>query len=178
MKNDRTVSDFSEDGGDLYPHMKLTAEAFPRVLATRVIAEDDAEYFGAFLGKTSVRILIDFLNRTFRLRSCDIAIDGNFPVPCTQYYLKRCLAPCVSNICPKAEYDDMVGYVRLFLANRRGELSDQLLARIDAASEDLDFETAAKWRDILLAVEEFWSNPRLNVWLDDTVDTYDADETV
>jgi excinuclease ABC subunit C len=178
MKNDRTVSDLSEDGGDLYPHMKLTSETFPRALATRVIAEDDAEYFGAFLGKTSVRILIDFLNRTFRLRSCDIPIDGSFPVPCTQYYLKRCVAPCVANICLQPAYIEMVGLVRLFLADRRRELTNMLLAKIEASSEDLDFETAVRWRDILLAVEEFWTNSRLNIWLDDTVDTYDADETV
>lgn len=178
MKNDRTVSDFSEDGGDLYPHLKLTAEQFPRILATRVIAEDDAEYFGAFLTKTSVRIVIDFLNRTFRLRSCDIAIDGNFPVPCTQYYLKRCLAPCVSAVCGLGEYLEMVHLVRLFLADRRSELAHGLKSRIAKSSDDLNFETAARWRDMLLAVEEFWGNPRLNIWLDDTVDTYDADETV
>ncbi|MEP6946713.1 MAG: hypothetical protein ABJA02_12410 [Acidobacteriota bacterium] len=177
MKNDRTVSDFSEDGGDLYPHLKITAETFPRILATRVIEEEDAEYFGAFLTKTSVRILIDFLNRTFRLRSCDIAIDGSFTVPCTQYYLKRCLAPCVTAICGQDEYAELVDLARLFLANWRPELRRALKRRIDESSEGLDFESAARWRDILFAVEDLWANPRLNVWLDDTVDTYDADET-
>ena len=178
MKNDKTVSDLSEDGGDLYPHFKITVEEFPRVLATRVIEEDDAEYFGAFLSKTAVRILMDLLNRTFRLRTCEIAIDGNFPVPCTQFYRKRCLAPCVSNLCNKSEYLEMVELVRLFLANRRGEFVRRLTKRIEGASEELDFESAAKWRDILLSVEAFWQDPRLNVWLDDTVDTFDADETV
>ncbi len=178
MINDRTASVFSEDGADLYPHMKITAEDFPRVLATRRFEDDESEYFGAFLSKTAVRILIDFVNRTFRLRSCDIKIDGNFPVPCTQYYRKRCLAPCVESICGREEYLERVALVRLFLSNRRELLVSELTRRINAAAEDLDFETAASWRDILLAVEEFWSNPRWQVWLDDATDTFVADETV
>lgn len=178
MKNDVTSSDLAEDGGDLYPHLKITAENFPRVLATRRFEDDDAEYFGAFLTKTAVRILIDFVNRTFRLRSCEINVDGSFQAPCTQYFRKRCLAPCVSNLCSKERYDEMVGLVRLFLADRRGDLETALYREIDEASDRLDFEQAAYWRDMLLAVESFWKNPRWQVWLDDAVDTYDADETI
>jgi len=178
MINDRTASVFSEDGADLYPHMKITAEEFPRVLATRRFVDDGSEYFGAFLSKTAVRILIDFVNKTFRLRSCDIKINGKYPVPCTQYYRKRCLGPCVESICGLDEYLEQVSLVRLFLSNQRELLLSELSRRIKAASEDLDFETAASWRDILLAVEEFWSNPRWQVWLDDATDTFVADETV
>lgn len=178
MINDRTASVFSEDGADLYPHIKITAEEFPRVLATRVFDDDGSEYFGAFLSKTSVRILIDFLNKTFRLRSCEIEIDGKFPVPCTQYYRKRCLAPCVESLCHKDDYGEMVGLVRLFLSNQRELLVSKLSRHISIAAEDLDFETAASWRDTLLGVEEFWSNPRWQVWLSDTVDTFVSDETI
>ncbi len=177
MRNDRSSTDFSEDGADLYPHLKLTSELFPRILATRRIEDDDAEYFGAFLTKTAVRILIDFLNRTFRLRSCDIEIDGNFPVPCTQYYTKRCLAPCVSSICSREKYLESVNLARLFLSDQRGNLSAILNRRIQADSENLDFESAARYRDILLAVEGYWQNPRWQVWLGDTTDTYETDET-
>ncbi|MEO6655626.1 MAG: hypothetical protein ABIO36_06045, partial [Pyrinomonadaceae bacterium] len=178
MINDRTASVFSEDGSDLYPHLKITAEEFPRIFATRRIEDDGAEYFGAFLTKTAVRILIDFLNRTFRLRSCDIEIDGNFPVPCTQYYRKRCLGPCVDSLCDRESYLGMVGLARLFLSNQRGLLMGELDRRIDQDAEDLEFESAAAWRDILIAVEHFWQNPRWQVWLDDTTDTYVTDETV
>lgn len=178
MKNDRLVSDLAEDGAGLYPHLKITNETFPRILGTRRDEEDGAEYFGAFLTKTSGRILIDFLNREFRLRSCDIQIDGSFPVPCTQFYSKRCLAPCVSAICSRDEYLEQVNLVRLFLANQRGLLTREIGNRISKLAEEFEFEAAAEWRDLLLSLEKWWSNSRLNVWLDDAVDTYETDETI
>jgi len=177
MKNDPAVNNFDGTQAALYPHLKITNETFPRVLATRKIEDDGAEYFGAFLTKTATRILINFLNKVFRIRSCDIAIDGKFSVPCTQFYHRRCLAPCVESLCTKENHDAMVDLVRLFLANRRGELIETLQFRIQLASDSLDFETAAYWRDIFEACEEYWANPRWNVWLDnDVLDTFAIDD--
>ena len=164
---------FSIADQPVFPHIKLTNEPFPRALATRILKEDDDEYFGAFLGRTNARILIDFLNRTFRLRSCAIEIDGNFPVPCTQYYARRCVAPCVSSLCDRELYLEMVNLVRLFLRNERELLLASLSGKIDRAADALDFETAAFFRDMLQKVEWFWSQPRYKVWLHDTVDTID-----
>ncbi|MEP7213656.1 MAG: hypothetical protein ABI791_11290 [Acidobacteriota bacterium] len=159
-----------------YPHMKLTGEAFPRLLATRRLADDGAEYFGAFLNRTAVRIMIDLLNRTFRLRTCDIPIDGSFAVPCTQYYARRCVAPCVASLCTESEYEKQVELVRLFLKNERGEFRSEMLRRIEAAAGDLEFEKAAVLRDVLKTIGDFWENPRYQIWLDDTVDTYGFDD--
>ena len=163
MINDRSVIDFSESGANLYPHLKVTAEEFPRILATRRFEDDDAEYFGAFLPKTGVRIMMDFVNRVFRLRSCDIEIDGNFPVPCTQFYRKRCLAPCVENLCSREIYMEMAGLAKLFLSNQRGLLVRELQSRITIQAEALEFETAAEWRDILVKIENYWKIARSNV---------------
>ncbi len=168
---------YSLEGEPLYPHIKLTSERFPRLLATRIIANEDAEYFGAFLNRTNARMLIDFLNRTFKLRSCDIEIDGSFNYPCTMFYKKRCLAPCIADLIDEPSYGEMVGLVRLFLANERGLLSDLLNTRIRISSNDLDYEAAAKWRDILVAVEEYWEDTRHAVWLDGSSDTFYASET-
>ncbi|MCU1290651.1 MAG: Excinuclease subunit, partial [Acidobacteria bacterium] len=88
----------------VYPFLKITAEEYPRLLVTRKIENDEAEYFGPFLPETGVRLLLDFLNKIFKLRSCDIEIDGSFDVPCTQFYRKRCVAPCVAALCDKTEY--------------------------------------------------------------------------
>src|SRR3954467_14878596 len=104
MKNDPKVTNIFDLEGRRYPHLMITREAFPRILATRAIDDDDGQYFGAFLTRTAVRILIDYLNRRFRLRSCDIAIDGTFPMPCTQFYRRRCLAPCVAKLCSPEKY--------------------------------------------------------------------------
>lgn len=163
-------------GLPLYPHVKLTREEFPRLLATRIIKDDGDEYFGAFLTKTSVRILIDFLNRTFRLRSCDIDIDGSFPVPCTQYFAKRCLAPCVASLCSGEFHTEVADVVRLFLQNERESFVAEISRKIEASAEKLNYETAAFWRDVLKSVEAYWSKPRWQIWLDDAVDTYEVEE--
>lgn len=173
----RSKFKYSLEGEPLYPHIKLTRERFPRLLATRIIANDDAEYFGAYLNRTNARILIDFLNRTFKLRSCDILIDGSWNYPCTMYYKKRCLAPCVADLIDESSYGEIVGLVRLFLANERVLLSGLLNTRIRNASNDLEFEVAARWRDILLAVEGYWADTRHAVWLEGTSDTFYARES-
>lgn len=164
--------DFSGGGMHPYPHLKLKSERFPRILATRDLSDESDEYFGAFLNRTSVRILIDFLNRTFRLRSCDLPIDGSFPVPCTQYFSRRCIAPCVSSLCDEREYDRHVELMRMFLRNDRENLRCRLSTSISNASDELDFETAARERDLLKGLETFWANPRWQVWLGDAVDIF------
>ncbi|PYT01608.1 MAG: hypothetical protein DMF63_01820 [Acidobacteria bacterium] len=170
MKNHR----FSIAGQPVYPHIKLTRETFPRALATRILKEDGDEYFGAFLNRTNVRILIDFLNRTFRLRSCTIAIDGTFEVPCTQYFSRRCVAPCVESLCDRERYLEIVDLVRLFLRNDRELFLASISRKIEKTAADLDFESAVFFRDILQSVQAFWSsNARYQVWLDDTVDTFE-----
>lgn len=177
MKNDRTVTNIADLAGNRYPHLKLTAERLPRLLATRRIEDDGDEYFGAFLTKTAVRILIDLLNKTFRLRSCEMAIDADFDIPCTQYFRRRCVAPCVAKLCTEDEYARLVELVRLFLANDRRAFTKSIHEVIEKYSNDLDFETAAKYRDILLAIENYWQNPRIQVWLNDTVDTFAVEDT-
>jgi excinuclease ABC subunit C len=167
----RTKYKFSIEGRPLYPHLKITRERFPRILATRIIADDDAEYFGAFLNRTNARMLLDFLNRTFRLRSCDIDMDGSLNYPCTMHYKRRCIAPCVRDLTNESEYDEMVSHVRLFLLNDRPLFGSVLGSKIAEASDRLDFETAAKWRDILEAAEAYWADLRRSVWLDATSDT-------
>ena len=160
----------------LYPHLKITREKFPRLLVTRKIENDAADYFGAFLPETGVRFLLDFLNRTFRLRNCTIPIDGNFPLPCTQFYEKRCVAPCVKNICDKTDYDEFVLLVGLFLQDGKEKFEEFLHQKITSSAENLDFETATFWRDILLSVQNIWKEKNFQLRLDDTIDSFEIIE--
>jgi excinuclease ABC subunit C len=160
----------------LYPHLKITREKFPRLLVTRKIENDAADYFGAFLPETGVRFLLDFLNRTFRLRNCTIPIDGNFPVPCTQFYEKRCVAPCVRNICNEIDYAEFVLLVRLFLQDKKEDFEEFLHQKITSSAENLDFETAAYWRDMLLSVQSIWKEKNLQLRVDDTIDSFEITE--
>jgi len=141
-----------------YPHLKLTInEPFPRVMITRRVQRDGALYFGPFLPAALARRTIDLINRTFQLRTCDIEIDGKLPRPCLEYHIKRCLGPCVRELCAPAEYQESVRDVRLFLEGKNKELGDQLEARMAKASEETRYELAAKYRDLrktVLAISE------------------------
>jgi excinuclease ABC subunit C len=141
-----------------YPHLKLTiAEPFPRVMITRRIQRDGALYFGPFLPASLARRTIDLINRTFQLRTCDIEIDGRLPRPCLEYHIKRCLGPCVKDLCRPDEYAEAVRDVRMFLEGKNRELADEYERRMTKASEEMRFEMAAKYRDLrktVLAVSE------------------------
>jgi excinuclease ABC subunit C len=141
-----------------YPHLKLTiSEPFPRVMITRRIQRDGALYFGPYLPAALARRTIDLINRTFQLRTCDIDIDGRLPRPCLEYHIKRCLGPCVKDLCKPDEYAEAVRDVRMFLEGKNRELADEYGARMEKASDEMRFEMAAKYRDLrktVLAVSE------------------------
>ena len=175
QNNQKTSDQFPLAEQRLYPHLKITGEEFPRLLVTRKIEDDKAEYFGAFLPETGVRFLLDFLNRNFRLRTCTIKIDGKFSVPCPQFYAKRCVAPCVESLCDENEYAETVELLRLFLQKRREELKEILTAKIEKHAADLDFEIASEWRDRLREIENFWDKNEWILWLDDAADSWEIE---
>ena len=157
--------------------MKITAEKYPRVLVTRIIENDEAEYFGPFLPETGVRFLLDFLNRIFGLRSCEIEIDGSFDVPCTQFYRKRCVAPCVKSLCDLPEYSEIVELVRLFLQKNKAELGKRFTEKIESLAEEFNYEKAARRRDVWQSIEKVFSEKDWNLWLGDAVDTFEIEES-
>ena len=170
MKNSLNINKQS-----FYPYLKITGEKFPRLLVTRKIENDSAEFFGAFLPETGVRFFINFLNKLFKLRTCTIEVDGSFDVPCPQFYAKRCLAPCVENLCDEQEYSESVGFLRLLLERRKDILSEKLLEKIQTYAENFDFENAAEWRDKLNAIESFWQKNDWILWLDKATDNWEIE---
>ena len=140
-----------------YPHLKITNEPFPKVVITRKIIKDGAKYYGPFLPASLARKTLDLINKTFQLRTCNIEIDGKLPRPCLEYHLKRCLAPCVKDLCKPDEYVEAVRDVRLLLDGKNKELADELEQRMWSFAEDNKFELAAKYRDLrktVLALDE------------------------
>lgn len=135
-----------------YPHIKITKENFPRVVITRKVLRDGASYFGPFLPASLARKTIDLVNRAFQLRTCEIEIDGKLPRPCLEYHLKRCLAPCVKDLCKPDEYDQAVRDVKLVLDGKNKELAGELEARMWHFSEQDNYELAAKYRDLRATV--------------------------
>jgi len=131
-----------------YPHLKITKEEFPKVVITRKLLKDGAHYYGPFLPAALARKTLDLINRTFQLRTCDIEINGKLPRPCLEYHLKRCLAPCVKELCKKEEYVEAVRDVKLLLDGKNKELADELEQRMWQFAEKQNYELAAKYRDL------------------------------
>lgn len=162
---------------ELYPHLKITAEEFPRLLATRKVLDVRDEYFGPFLPVTSLRVWLYHLNKIFRLRSCDLPLDGNFPQPCALYFTKKCLAPCVAELCGRAEYLEHAQALRLFLSGDLAEYEQFVTGKIDRYAQDLEFEKAAHWRDIRDRSGLLAGNKRFDIRTSRVVDTYSIIET-
>jgi len=131
-----------------YPHLKMTREPFPKVVITRKILRDGASYYGPFLPASLARRTLDLINRAFQLRTCDIEIDGKLPRPCLEYHLKRCLAPCVKELCKPDEYQQATADVKLLLEGKNKELAANLQTRMWHFAENQNYELAAKYRDL------------------------------
>jgi len=131
-----------------YPHLKMTNEPFPKVVITRKILRDGASYYGPFLPGSLARKTLDLINRAFQLRTCDIEINGKLPRPCLEYHLKRCLAPCVKELCKPDEYAEAAVHVKLLLDGKNKELAADLKQKMWHFAENQKYELAAKYRDL------------------------------
>jgi excinuclease ABC subunit C len=138
-----------------FPYLKLTVnEAFPRIFITRRIRRDGALYFGPFLPASYARQTIKLVNKYFKLRTCNLDIDGTLPRPCLDYQMKRCLGPCVTGLCSPEEYARAVDDVKLLLSGKTDELIEELERRMAEAAENLRYEAAAIYRDWIAMVRD------------------------
>ncbi|HEX8246734.1 MAG TPA: hypothetical protein VF599_01005 [Pyrinomonadaceae bacterium] len=160
-----------------YPFLVLTTgERFPRLLVTRrpdLVGEKDTLY-GAFLPETTVRRLIDLIARVFRLHPCELDIDGSFDAPCPEYFLRRCLAPCVAEICDDEKYKSAVEAVHLLLSNRGDELLFKIDKEIELFAENLEFERAAEARNLRRAISEIFTDSKWQIRAADFTDVLTA----
>jgi excinuclease ABC subunit C len=136
-----------------YPYLQLTTgEAFPRVLIARSVEKDDHYYAGPFMPAKLGRRTMALTHRLFGIRSCNEVISGQRARPCLEYDIRRCIAPCVREICSEETYAAAVQHTRLFLEGRNDELVTQLTARMSEAATDERFEQAAQLRDALRTI--------------------------
>ncbi len=110
------------------------------------------EYFGPFPNGYAVRETLALLQKIFPIRQCENSVYRNRSRPCLQYQIGRCLGPCVAGLVSEEEYAQQVEYVRLFLAGKDDQVLTQLIARMEKASQNLEFEEAARIRDQIQAV--------------------------
>ncbi len=155
-----------------YPHLKMTNEPFPKVVITRKILRDGASYYGPFLPASLARRTLDLINRAFQLRTCDIEIDGKLPRPCLEYHLKRCLAPCVKELCKPDEYQQAATDVKLLLEGKNKELASNLQERMWHFAETQNYELAAKYRDLHKTVLALAEQQKMAMTADRDVDMF------
>ena len=137
-----------------YPYLQLTtAEAFPRVLVARQVARDGNVYAGPFMPAAFARKTMSLTHRLFGIRSCNEVITGQRDRPCLEYDIKRCVAPCVSDVCSPEQYAESVEQTRLFLEGRTDEVIDSLRLQMQQASDEERYERAGQCRDAVRTVE-------------------------
>jgi excinuclease ABC subunit C len=144
-----------------YPYLQLTVtEPAPRLLVARQVARDGNVYAGPFMPASIARRTMTLAHRLFGIRSCNESIDGRRDRPCLEYDIKRCLAPCVAEICSLERYGQAVEQARLLIEGRQDELVDQLKGEMSGAAERQEYERAAHLRDAARTVETLgeWRN--------------------
>ena len=138
-----------------YPYVKLTTgETWPRAHLTRRVLDDGHSYFGPFLGHGMAARVMDLIRTRTQVRTCTIEIDGTLPRPCLYYDMGACLAPCVAGLTSPEGYATAVEEVALLLEGRHKELKPRLEAQMWRAAEASEFERAARYRDLLAALDE------------------------
>ena len=138
-----------------YPYIRYTAfEPYPRVYVTRRLKKDGSIYFGPYFPARLAYRLVNLIHKNFLVPSCTVDLGRRHPRPCLQYYIHRCLGPCVETLVTDARYAEGARDVRLFLEGRRNDLSRSLKERMERASEQQRYEEAASYRDLLNTLAE------------------------
>src|ERR1700678_4087608 len=138
-----------------YPYIRYTAfEKYPRIYVTRRLKKDGSIYFGPYFPARLAYQMVHLIHKHFLVPSCTVDLTRNHPRPCLQYYIHRCLGPCVNGLVTDERYAEAARDVRLFLEGRRSDLTTSFEARMNSASEQERFEEAAGYRDLLRTITE------------------------
>src|SRR5713101_3988573 len=138
-----------------YPYIRYTAfEKYPRVYVTRRLKKDGSLYFGPYFPHSLAHRIVHFIHKRFLVPSCTVDLTRAHPRPCLQYYIKRCLGPCVAGLTTDERYAEAARDTRTFLEGRRADLERSLEERMQKAAEEERFEQAAAYRDLIRTLAE------------------------
>ncbi len=138
-----------------YPYIRYTAfEKYPRVYVTRRLRKDGSLYFGPYFPANLAYRMVHLIHKHFLVPSCTVDLTRRHPRPCLQYYIHRCLGPCVEGLVTDERYTEAARDVRLFLEGRRSDLSHSLEERMKSASDNERYEEAGGYRDLLRTLAE------------------------
>ena len=149
-----------------YPFIKVTVnEPYPRVLFSRTMKKDKAKYFGPYTSSTAVKDVIELVRKIYMVRFCNRSLprDCGKDRPCLYYHMKQCTAPCQGNVSEEA-YKQNIGQVLHFLNGNFQETIDQLTEKMMAASEDMRFEDAAGYRDLINSIRRIGERQKITTY--------------
>ncbi len=156
-----------------YPYVKLTlGERWPRVYVTRRLRKDGSAYYGPYFPANLAYRIVDLIHRNFLIPSCKVDLTRFHPRPCLQYYIKRCLGPCVQDLTSADVYQEAVRDVKMFLEGRPTDLSRSLHERMQQAAAGEEFERAARYRDLISTVEQLQERQRIAAAEGDDADVF------
>ena len=154
-----------------YPYVKLTlGDRFPKVFVTRRLRKDGSAYYGPYFPGNLAYRVVELIHRSFLIPSCKVDLSRYHPRACLQYYIHRCLGPCVKELTTQEIYAGAVKDAQLFLEGRHAELEKSLHGRMASAAEAEQFELAARYRDLISTVHQLEEKQRIA-----TADSDDAD---
>jgi excinuclease ABC subunit C len=136
-----------------YPYIYLSDHRFPRLGFYRGSRKEKGRFFGPYPSASSVRESLNLLQKVFPVRQCEDSVFRNRSRPCLQYQIRRCTAPCVGYITPEAYAED-VRHAALFLEGQSQAVVEEMARRMDEAAGELDYETAARYRDRIAALRQ------------------------
>ena len=139
-----------------YPFIKVTVqEAFPRVMLARTMEKDKSKYFGPFTSVAAVKDTIELIRKLYHVRNCSRVLprDVGKERPCLNYHIKQCKAPCQGYI-SQQEYGESIEQVLRFLGGHYDEILHELESKMKAASEELEFEKAIEYRELIESVKQ------------------------
>jgi excinuclease ABC subunit C len=156
-----------------YPYVKLTlGERYPRVYVTRRLKKDGSSYYGPYFPTSLAYRIVDLIHRHFLIPSCKVDLEHYHPRPCLQYYIGRCLGPCVEGLTTMGAYQEAVRDVKMFLEGRPTDLAQSLRQRMEKAAEAEEYERAAKYRDLISTVEQLQEKQRIAAVEGDDADVF------
>ena len=156
-----------------YPYVKLTlGERWPRVYVTRRLRKDGSAYYGPYFPANLAYRIADLIHRNFLIPSCKVDLTRFHPRPCLQYYIKRCLGPCVKDLTTPEIYQEGVRDVKMFLEGRPTDLARSLRLRMEQAAAAQEYERAARYRDLISTVEQLQERQRIAAAEGDDADVF------
>jgi excinuclease ABC subunit C len=156
-----------------YPYVKLSLrDRYPKVSVTRRLKKDGSAYYGPYFPGNLAYRIVELIHRTFLIPGCKVDLSHYYARPCLQFYLKRCLGPCVEGLTTPEAYREAVRDTQMFLEGHTADLEKSLHQRMDEAAQSENYERAAKFRDLLITISQLREKQRIASTENDDADVF------